>query len=135
MFEVCGELKNDLEFEKSDTSFLDLGHGDLYIGSPFIIGGSGEKDDKPILSFITSIEAGDIEYFNSRKYQEYIIKKETKTGNKNKQILVDLDGDTSVIPKEIVKIEDKQKYLALNWLPYFLVEKNNFYKIYRTVMK
>ncbi|MCD5382846.1 hypothetical protein LR002_01860 [Candidatus Gracilibacteria bacterium] len=114
--------KNKLEFENSDRSFLDIHFGMAYIGTPFIIGADLEdKDDKNILSFLTQIEPGDIELYQSKEYSEYIPK---KSDLQNRKFQIDVSGDTFEVPKFIVNKDEKQKYLATNWLPYFLIEKN-----------
>lgn len=114
----------DLVFEQWNTSYVNLNEGWTYIWNPFIIWWNWDKDDVNLMTFLTQIEVGDIEYFEKLEYNEYkIIKKDIKI----KDYSIDTYWDTFEVPKEIINIKDKQKYLALNWLPYFLLRKNKFF--------
>ena len=119
------DIWNDLEFEKSDTSYIDISPGSIYTWEAFIIW--WDQNDKNIFSLITSIEQWDISYFESKKYKEY------KKSNKEKvsDFSVDFKWDTFVVPKYLQDLDKQKKYLAINWLPYFLLRKNEFFIKYR----
>ena len=119
------ETWNDLEFEKSDTSYLDIYPWSIYTWEPFIIW--WDNDDKNIFSLITRVNEWDITYFESKKYKEY--KKTTK--ERISDFSVDFKWDTFVVPKYLQDLDKQKKHIAVNWLPYFLLRKNEFFIRYR----
>jgi len=116
---------NKIIFEKSETSYVKIIPGSIYVWEPYIIG--WEKEDKSIFSLITRINEWDIYYFETKKYKEYQRTKKEKISD----FSVDDYGDTFVVPKYLQDIDKKKKYIAINWLPYFLLVKNNFFAKYR----
>lgn len=114
-----------LIFEQSDTSYAELEDRSTYIWVPFILWWSSDRDDLNILSFLTKIDTSDIEYFENLYSKAYVLKKKEL---KVETFSIDNEWDTFSTPYNCVSLDKRKKYLSLNWLPYFLINKNKYFK-------
>lgn len=124
-FEDFYQEQADLNFEQSDTSYVNVNNWSIYIWEPFIIWWAWDKEDLSILSLITLIDEKDIDFFAKRVYEEYVPKKQIA---RISDFSVDESWDTFNTHESLVENSDKQKYLSFNWLPFYLIEKNPFFK-------
>lgn len=111
----------ELSFEQSETSYIKLNPGNTYMWQPFIIGWVWDKEDLALLSFLTNIDENLLETFKNIQYEEYVPRKEYV---KTEKFSVDDLWDTFETVSQMVSKVDKQKHLSINWVPYFLINKN-----------
>lgn len=117
----------DLEFEQSNTSYIELKTWKNYIWVPFIIWGWEDKDDKNIMSFLTEIKEEHIDYYLEKEYSEYKVNIQKLN---LKDFVVDNQGDTFITPNYLTDDKNRQESLAENWLPNFLINENPYFKNY-----